>query len=87
MSLKFSIHTIDFSSLLLLSAPVLSETAIVRTQDFPKVITQADALLAPPALAQQSEDIEEELVVTGKKDKPTSTPVYTINQEEIYLHN
>ncbi|MCY7408022.1 MAG: TonB-dependent receptor [Alkalinema sp. CAN_BIN05] len=83
MSLKLSIHTIGFSSLLLLSAPVLSETAIVRTQDFPKVITQADALLAQPALAQQAESIEEELVVTGKKDKPTSTPVYKINQDEI----
>jgi vitamin B12 transporter len=77
--IQFHTATIVLTSFLGLVAPAIAETpAIKRIQDFPKSQT-ADELLA-----QQPEIIEEELVVTEKKkDKPTATPVYNINQEDL----
>ncbi len=64
---------------ILLTVPAIAETPITRTQDLARHQTQADVLLA-----QKTETVEEELVVTGKKKpKPTSTPVYNVTQDDI----
>ena len=72
MSFSLPIYTIVFSHLVLLAAPALANTPIVRTQDLVRPTTAAENLLA-----QKTQGVKEELVVTDKKkDKPTATPVY-----------
>ena len=81
MCSKLQISTIGLSSLILLSAPALSETPIARIQDLPKTSNQASELLAQ---SEKPSVVEEELVVTDKKkDRPTAAPVYKVDQEDI----
>ncbi len=81
MCSKLKISTIGFGSFILLSTPALAEPPIVRLRDLPKTSHQAHELLAQ---SEKSEAPEEELIITGKKkDKPTATPVYKVNQEQI----
>jgi vitamin B12 transporter len=81
MCSKLQISTIGLSSLILLSAPAIAEIPITRIQDLPKTSNQAYELLAQ---REKSEAPEEELIITDKKkDKPTATPVYKVNQEDI----
>ena len=79
MSFSLPIYTIVLSHLVLLAAPALANTPIVRTQDLVRPTTAAENLLA-----QNTQIVEEELIVTDKKkDKPTATPVYKVTQEDI----
>ena len=81
MCSKLQISTIGLSSLILLSAPAIAEIPITRIQDLPKTSNQAHELLAQ---SEKFEAPEEELIITDKKkDKPTATPVYKVNQEDI----
>ena len=81
MRSKLQISTIGLSSFILLSTPAIAEIPIVRLRDLPKTSNQAHELLAQSG---KSEAAEEELIVTDKKkDKPTATPVYKVNQEDI----
>jgi vitamin B12 transporter len=81
MCSKLQISTIGLSSLILLSTPAIAEIPITRIQDLPKISNQAHELLAQ---SEKSEAPEEELIITDKKkDKPTATPVYKVNQEDI----
>ncbi|MCX5964599.1 MAG: TonB-dependent receptor [Cyanobacteria bacterium] len=81
MCSKLQISTIGLSSLILLSAPAIAEIPITRIQDLPKTSNQAHELLAQ---SEKFEAPEEELIITEKKkDKPTATPVYKVNQEDI----
>ncbi len=81
MPSKLQISTIGLSTLILLSAPAIAEIPITRIQDLPKTSNQAHKLLAQ---SEKSEAPEEELIITEKKkDKPTATPVYKVNQEDI----
>ncbi len=80
MSFKIQFRAaIVLGNLILLAAPALAEPLIIRTQDLALPTTTAEALLS-----QKPEVVEEELVVTDKKKpQPTSSPVYTVTQEEI----
>lgn len=81
MCSKLQISTIGLSTLILLSTPAIAEIPITRIQDLPKTSNQAHKLLAQ---SEKSEASEEELIITDKKkDKPTATPVYKVNQEDI----
>ncbi len=81
MCSKLQISTIGLSSLILLSAPAIAEIPITRIQNLPKTSNQAHELLAQ---SEKFEAPEEELIITDKKkDKPTATPVYKVNQEDI----
>lgn len=77
MSFKRSFSAIVLSQVALSTAAAAAPNPL-RIQDL------SPNLPAEALFAQTSEAPEEELVVTDKKkDKPTATPIYKINQEEL----